>query len=409
MNTIGIIAEYNPFHNGHKYQIQKAREQTAAKHVVIVMSGDFVQRGTPAWTDKYLRTQMALACGADLVFELPVYFSCASAETFATAGVSLFTSLGFVDGICFGAECKNLSTLYAVAECLSQPSEYLERQIKMLVSSGQSYPAAREQALKNCYPNLFFQEPDFLSSPNNILAIEYLKAIQKMSSPLIPHLIPRTDAGYHETIPNKHSPFLSATAIRLLAEKNNPSFPASAAPYLPKEVISLLSEHPFRYGISEDDFSELLYYRLLTLSKKDEQILDMNPELYQRIQKYKNHMTSFSSFSEMIKTRQYTRSRIHRVLLHLLLNIEKSLPPSVPYARLLGFRKEKSFLLRKIQEIPMITKPADGKKQLSFSATAEHLYEKDLFAANLYTMIQNRTLKSLPNEFVQKPIIWTNP
>ena len=389
MKTIGIIAEYNPFHNGHKYQIEMIKKQTLAENIVIVMSGDFVQRGTPAFTDKYLRTQMALSCGADFVFELPVCFSCASAEYFAGAAISLLTSLGFVDGLCFGAECEDISILKKTAEILSTPSEEFEKKVHTLVSQGSSYPKAREQALRQSCPELFHDSSSFFSSPNNILAIEYLKALSLNDSPLEPVLVKRAGSGYHETELKEDTFFASASAIRshFYSEKYADAL-ASVSNYVPEPVRKILEENPHRCPVHADDFSALLYYRLLKLAGEDLDILDMSEDIYHRIQKTRKHYENISSFTEELKTKQYTYSRISRILFHLLLDIKSPLPARVPYARLLGFRREKSSLLRRIKKIPLITKPADGFKQLSADKTACALYEKDIFAANLYRQIQ---------------------
>lgn len=414
MNAIGIIAEYNPFHNGHRYQIEKAKKLTGAEHVVIVMSGDFVQRGAPAFTDKYLRTEMALSCGADFVFELPATFSCASAEYFASAGISLLSSLGFVDGLCFGAECGELSLLKKIADVLADSPAELEQKIHAFVSEGMSYPKAREQALKLACPDLYGTScqtthtfSEIFSSPNNILAIEYLKALAKEHSTLEPLCIRRTDAGYHETGFPKDSSFASASALRaLFPDRQESSLPASAADYLPEPVWKLLEKKPARYPVLEDDFSTLLYYRLLHLSEDDFSILDMNRALYHRIQTLLNQYESVSAFTELLKTKQFTYSRISRLLFHLLLDIRTPASSCVPYARLLGFRKEKSHLLRQVKKIPVITKPADGLKMLSADCDAEKLYERDLFAASLYRQVQMQKKKQvLPTEYQAGPVI----
>ena len=472
MNTIGIIAEYNPFHNGHHYQIETIKARTGAQNIIIVMSGDFVQRGTPAWTDKYLRTQMALSCGADMVFELPVSFATASAETFARAGVSLLTSLGFVDGICFGAECDNLPLLQKIADFLATPTDSFEESIRTLTADGISYPAARTQALNSAFKDSCKNYPTLFSDPNNILALEYLKAIRQSDSPLVPFLIHRKDNGYHsETLDTS---LASATAIRKMSLSANTHihqllgaenimashldtttpqiarevFLHTIASVVPKEVLKLLEESTDRYPVTENDFSTLLYYRLSHLTKDDTAILDMAEDILKRIQKLLPEFTSFADFTAMLKTKQYTYSRISRVLLHCLLDItinhpdneftthskhmqdssgtNNTLLPYVPYARLLGFRKEKSALLRHETTVPIITKPADGVFQIKeFYRNAPYelspangndishacaLYEKDIAASNLYRQVQNITLGCMrKNEYLQQPIIISNP
>lgn len=456
MKTLGIIAEYNPFHNGHLYQIQKAKELTKADCVVVVMSGDFVQRGAPAWTDKYLRAKMALHSQVDLIFEIPVVYSVSSAEAFALAGVSLLTSLGFVDMLCFGSECGDISKLQKAADFLQQPPECFHTAITSYTASGLSFPIARKQAFLDCYPvaaqkdgTLTDSANDFaaiLDSPNNILAIEYLKAIKTCQSHLTPITIKRSDAGYHNTDLDRHTQLASASAIRqsfcttsdtlTSKEQDTTTMTDKPAPlisngdllaqiqlYFPDAVYCIMQKEQNHFPITENAFSDLLYYRLCHLSESDKDILDMSEELFFRIRKELASYTDYLSFIEKVKTKQYTYTRVSRVLLHLLLDITKEdllltkqdSFPFVPYARLLGFSKEKSAYLRYDTKIPVITKPADGMAQIrdfykdsdtAYVQTALTLYEKDLFASNLYSRVQSRVLKcALIDEYHQKPVI----
>lgn len=445
MNTIGIIAEYNPFHKGHAYQIAKIKRLTGAQNIVVVMSGDFVQRGMPAWTDKYLRTQMALSQGVDFVFELPVVYATASAESFALGGVSLLSSLGFVDGICFGSECGDLALLQKIADFLYCPPTDFDKMIKLYLADSLSYPAAREKALTKFFENVLEDAASLLSSPNNILAIEYLKAIKQCNSPLMPFTIARKGNAYHNE--NIAGIFPSASAIRSTFfkafEKNNrlhTLFPAihnnnqpdsqyllalsSLKEALPDTVFQVLTKNTATLPMHSNDLSDLMYYRLMHLTQNDLDILDMTPELYHRIENERNRFTDYLSFIDRIKTKQYTYSRVSRVLLHLLLDIRQNdLFFPVPYARLLGFNKEKSALLRNIENIPVITKPADGPdiieafiKNLSTdtpfvnvsSEQCKALYHKDITCADLYSHLQNnlRTDKNTRIlELQQNPII----
>lgn len=431
MKTLGIIAEYNPFHNGHLYQIQKAKELTNADCVVIVMSGDFVQRGTPAWTDKYLRTKMALLNQADLVFEMPVVYASSSAETFALAGVSLLNSLGFVDMLCFGSECGDLLKLQDIATFMQHPPKDFYQTITSYTAKGFSFPLARKKAFLDCYKTSnpdTTQTSDFLNEyasilddPNNILAIEYLKAIQTCNSPLKPVTIKRSDAGYHNTDLNAQMHLASASAIR--QNFFDPHTLTQVQSYLPASVYQLLQKKNNRFPITENDFSDLLYYRLCHLNESDKDILDLSDELFFRIKKELSSYTDYRSFIEKIKTKQYTYTRISRVLLHLLLDIKQNdlsftvqnTIPFVPYVRLLGFSKAKSSYLRQETKIPIITKPADGVSQIcnfyestdpSLLQAVCALYEKDLFASNLYQRVQSRVLSCpVSDEYHQKPVM----
>lgn len=412
METLGIIAEYNPFHNGHLYMLQEAKRLTGAKNIVVVMSGDFVQRGAPAWTDKYLRTMLALSAGVDMVFELPVCYATASAESFAAAGVSLLHSLGFVEGICFGSEYEKLEELNLAAEYLAAPPPSFDRQIKEFTAAGTSYPAARMLALPKQWQKL-------VSSPNATLGIEYLKAIKRSKSPLVPITVKRAAAEHHDTALT--GIIASATAIRAASRDGLPDNLLTA---LPESCAMLLKENMGHFPITTDDFSLLMYYRLSQMLQNNcPDTLDMTPELYNRIQNILPEYDMLSSFTEKLKTKHLTYSRISRVLFHCLLDIRREHIrqsfPLVPYARLLGFRKEKSQLLRKVKNIPIITKPSkgftildtfynqtDADRQLAHYGKA--LLKKDFTAANIYEQVQKERLKDsfLPEE-CRKPVIFS--
>lgn len=376
MKTVGIIAEYNPFHRGHEYQIRQIRKQTGAEHVIIVMSGDFVQRGTPAWTDKFLRTEMALAGGADLVFELPVHFSTASAEGFAQGGVSLLDSLGFVDGICFGSECGNLEALSQIAHFLVAQDARIHTKIQNRLAEGCTYPAARAEILSDAFPNLLRQIPGIFTDPNNILAIEYLKALYRLDSPMTPVTITRQGAGYHERTPEQAFP--SSTAIRSYYAQTG-CLPEQG---IPETIQALLQKYPDRFPMTEDDLSDMLYYKLRTMDDAALSICDMTPELWKRMQHQLPHYHTPSQFVDLIKTKGYTQTRIQRVLLHLLLDLYPT-TPSACYARLLGFRQKHSDLLRTQTNIPVLTKVADAATQLT-TAPAKEQWQADLRAHDLY-------------------------
>ncbi|MBO5523344.1 MAG: nucleotidyltransferase family protein, partial [Roseburia sp.] len=313
MKIIGIIAEYNPFHNGHAYQLSKIREETGADYIAVAMSGDFVQRGEPAIIDKYARTEMALQSGADLALELPVLWSTASAEAFAMASVTLFEKMGCVDGICFGAETDNLPLLTTIADILTDEPEDYRRLLSSFLKKGMSFPSARAQALceinteNSSFKTTIEILSDILSSPNNILAIEYLKALKRLHSSMKPILLKRIGAGYHDTEINAAEnnsqkkaeaiPTASATAIRNLVFSKNtvisPVIPASPASVLlsdvlqssmPDSALRILTDYLKQYPpIHVDDFSPLLGYQLLTRDKSSiSHIGDITPEIANR-------------------------------------------------------------------------------------------------------------------------------
>lgn len=389
MRTVGIIAEYNPFHNGHAYQIQKAKQLSHADYVIVAMSGNYVQRGTPAVVDKWKRTAMALQGGADFVFELPVCFATASAEYFATAGVSLFAALGCVSHLCFGCETASLPLMQDVAALLTEePARYRER-LTSLLKNGLSYPAARAKAVESCLDNLTEREQHDLASifrePNNILAIEYLKAIRRLHSGLQPLLLLRQGSGYHSADLTRE--FCSASAIR-----SNLTAPATdLADYVPDKTLDILSD-PQTLFLTEQDFSPMLHYKLLSEQAQGfSDYADCSPELSNRIISLLPNYTDSRSFCELLKSKHITYARVSRVLLHILLDIRKkdyqdaAAYSYAPYLRLLGFRKDAADLFSQIQNSsfrPWITKPSRDAALLP--ETARRLFCKDVFASDLY-------------------------
>lgn len=400
MKTVGIIAEYNPFHQGHEYQIQEIRRRTGAKHIVVVMSGDFIQRGGPAWTDKFLRTEMALAGGADLVFELPVHFAAASAESFALGGVSLLHQLRFVDGICFGCECGNLEALSTLADYLVTQEQPIHEQIQERLSRGISYPAARAELLTETFPDLTTANPGLLTDPNNILGIEYLKALRRLDSSMKAFLIPRHGGAYHDISMEQKYP--SASAIRSYYAKTGTLPPQG----IPASTRNILNKHTTRFPLTEDDLSDLLYYKLRSMDADAYTVCDMTPELWNRIQKQLPYYQTFSQFTERLKTKQYTHTRIQRVLLHLLLDLHPT-GDYTAYARLLGFRPSHSALLRTETAIPILTKVADQNTVLHTPEARQQL-SADLFAHDLYRYLIQRKYPDacLPDDYHSSPCIF---
>lgn len=402
MKTTGIIAEYNPFHSGHRYQIEAIRRLTGADNIVVVMSGNFVQRGTPAFTDKYLRASMALYGGADFIFELPVIYSTASAGLFALGGVSLLDSLGFVDSICFGSECDNIDILNMAADITLLDSDWFNHTINGFIKSGEPYPKARQMAIERHFPEHSDKICQVLDSPNDILAIEYLKAVKLLKSSIKPFTIKRCDSGYNsKDYKNNIDKFISAAAIRnAFATEIEPLKTISA--FVPESTLKILSQNIDRVGIDEDIFSNILYYKLRSNVHKLEEFFDVSGMLANRIANKIDCYDSFTGFIKTLKTKDYTYSRISRSLLHILLDIRTNsfnipLPLSLknnlisrqitPYARLLGMNRDKSSILRNIKQTKLITKTADAAEKLTDSAM--QIFEKDIFAADIYRQIGN--------------------
>lgn len=410
--AVGIIAEYNPFHKGHEYQIQQAKEQTGANIAIILMSGDFVQRGTPAIFAKHQRTAMALLGGADIVFELPSFYACGSAEYFSSGAVSVFNALNSIDFLCFGSESGEIDTCRFLGKLLADEPKLYKEKLRSFLKQGLSFPAARKSALAEYLKekDIPFSE-DFLDTPNNILGIEYCKSLAAQNSSIVPVTIKRIGSSYHETSLSSEYPSASAIRRELIAAWNTQKFLSdtlkNAQPPAVKDYLcALLENEPF---LIEDDFSLLLKYELMKNTPESLcAFSDMSPDLARRIYHHLNTFETFTQFAEQLKTKELTYTRICRALLHVLLNIPSDLPAISPaYVRLLGFKKESSSFLRILQknsDIPIITKAADYKKLLP--KEAHSLFEKDLFASNLYETVKcNKKSTAFTNDLQKPPII----
>lgn len=421
MKIVGLITEYNPFHNGHQYHIEEAKRLTGADMAVVVMSGNYVQRGTPAIMPKHLRAEMALTCGANIVLELPLCYSTGSAELFAKGAVSLLDKLGVVDFLCFGSECGNLTAMQKIADILiEEPKEY-RKGLQENLKKGLSYPSARQDAL-----SAFMEHEDcsfILNNPNNILGIEYLKAIKTLKSPMVAYTIKRKESRYHDT--ELTSNFSSASAIRnLLAysgsaihTQTTSAFEFFASPNLlgelegqvPSSCFALLKDyHRVKYPIYQNDFSLLLKYKLLNKSAKDLcRYMDVSEELANRIYRQINNFFNYDQFCELLKTKEVTYTRINRALLHILLGLKENDVTEYQkkgyhfYARVLGFRKDSQKILTAVNKkgkVPLLTKlldtdniPSLGQKMLRYDILASNLYE---------SVITDRFKTAFENEYV---------
>lgn len=417
MKTAAIIAEYNPFHNGHRYQIEETKRQTGADYILIIMSGDFVQRGAPALCNKYIRTQMALLNGADAVIELPALYAVSSAEYFAQGGVTLLNRLNVVDVLSFGSESDRIDMLKQCAALLLEEPEVYQSVLVSGIREGLSYPLARQKALVS----MGFSKDisTLLSGPNNILGLEYCKALLATGSRIAPICIKRAGSGYHEaSLQTGSFPLSSATAIRKHIGLHGQSDSPELNRHLPEGVYQLLEKNQaLASPVGIDDFSSLLHYRLLTLQEEGyASYLDCSSDFSDKIRKNLPLFTSFTDFCNLLKSKELTYTRISRILLHILLSIETpasySLPPAerslpLPYARLLGFRKSSSPLLAKIKRnssIPLLSKLADADSLLTAEGRA--MLRTDIRCAGIYEA-QRFHLTGIPalNEFRQSPII----
>lgn len=409
MKVNGIIAEYNPFHNGHKYQLEESRRQLGADYTVIAMSGNFMQRGIPALLDKYRRAEMALKNGADLVVEIPAYYSASSAEYFATGAVCLLDKLGVVDHLCFGSECGDIGILKRIADILlKEPDEYV-RCLKRNLRQGLSYPSARTNALLQYDPSLSSQK-DVLSSPNNILGIEYLKALSRLGSAIVPFTTLRAGSDYHDRRLGENQS--SALAIRqAVFSRQDFDFLESQMPESAYLIIKeyLLTKKP----VHINDFSFALHYKLLSERENGyDRFLDVSSDLSDRIRKNLFRFDSFRGFCDLLKSKELTYSRISRCLLHILLDMDTDTLERyqamdyIPYARVLGFRRDAAPLLSAIKEkasIPLVTKLADADKLLG--TEAYEMLKKETNINNIYqSTLALKSKRSMENEY-STPIV----
>ena len=422
MKIVGLITEYNPFHAGHLYHMQQARELTGADYCVVLMSGSFVQRGEPAIFDKYLRTKTALLAGADLVLEIPAAFSTASAHEFAAYGVALLSAIG-VDAVVFGSECGQIEILKQAAYALNHESAEFQERLRKGLKAGLTYPQARAKALgetqaggtrvenvEDFHANTDVSNShiwsSILNSPNNILGIEYLRAAEDLHSPMEFYTISREGSGYHEdTLADANFP--SASAIRGIIRNSLSK---------DKDLLDILASHlpavthPAYTGavpVFVDDFSGLLNATVLQMQATFS-IADLSPELAARLTKPPYFPLSFEERIQALKTRQLTYTRVSRALLHLVLGMREEDISRwkdegyALYARILGFRRQSSPLLsclHKKSSIPLITKMADAAQNLSPSALA--LLEQEVYASHLYQTVRMKRSGVFQNEYTE--------
>lgn len=431
MNITGIIAEYNPFHLGHAYHLAEARRMTNADFIIVVMSGDFVQRGEPALFNKYLRAQMALENGADLVLELPAPFATAGGEDFAGGAVAILDKLGVITHLVFGSESGELSDILSAAKLLENESKETSILIRQGLKKGLSYPAAVSQAFQtaghvttDCTPKII----QTLSMPNNLLGVEYCRALKRRSSSTTPVTIKRL-GSYHANdlavsglSPREgidHSPvgnaavYASASAIRQTFMGSSPTdaldrikddIPASALALLRKEC-------GISGPLSANDFTNALFYKLL--SENDETLsryLDISPELANRILNQLPLCHSYTQLAETVKCKSYTRLRINRALLHCLLGITDEAMAAYKqndytgYARVLGIKGNALPLLREINRhtsLSLLMRMKEDSQRLS--ETDRQLLDCNDFTSDLYRMTAQQNYQStLPDEYSRK-------
>lgn len=389
MNGIlGIVSEYNPFHNGHLMHLQKSKELTHTDFTIAVMSGNFVQRGDTSIVDKWTKAEIALKSGVDLVIELPTLYAISSAENFADGAIKILNSLGIVDYVSFGSEIGEITPLDDVASVLYKEPKEFSSLITRQLRSGLSYPKARELAIQ-MYFGSSQKYTDVLENPNNILGIEYLKSLKRLKSPITPITLKRKYSDYNSN--DIKSGIASATAIRTMLQKGK-----NIHYVVPYETYELLEEKK-KYGQiipSLSIFSKEIIYTLRKMTLSEIATLpDVSEGLENKIKAAANTSNNLEELILKIKSKRYTQSRIQRILLYALLNIsEKDIAMSkkqMPYIRVLGFNKNGKKIISAIaNQNPKLQIIVSVKKFME-NNTDKHLHtmiSKDIFASNVYTL-----------------------
>ena len=391
--VLGIVAEYNPFHNGHLHHINESKKISKCDYTVAIITGNFTQSGAPSIVDKWKKAKMAIDNGIDLVIELPVIYSVSSAENFADGAIKILNSLNLINYISFGAETSNLHKLNSIAEILyEEPEEFKNILIKEL-DKGVSFPVARTNAL-----NSFINDDisNILNSPNNILGIEYLKSLKKHNSNIEPICIKRTNSDHNSSSINENSNISSATAIRsVLKDSKNCNIVKNLIPYSSFSILSKAVEEN-NLLLDLNIFSREIFYTLRKMSVEDiANLPDVSEGLEFLIKDASNSCNNLNTFFEKVKSKRYTYSRIQRILLYALLGITKKdmeLSKSIPhpYIRILGFNNNGKYLLSDIcKNNPDLQVIISVKKFLDSStidANILQLLSFDILASDIYTL-----------------------
>ena len=377
MKTVGIITEYNPFHNGHELLIRKAREN-GATHVVIVMSGNFVQRGEPAIFTHGARTRAALECGADLVIQLPVVYAVSGAQKFARAGVRILDSLGCIDEIVFGSECGDTELIVSTARAIYSPQ--VQSLIGGEMKKGVTFAVARENALRSVNEKF----ADVIKTPNNILGVEYVAALDEIGSEIKPYAVSRIGAGHGES--GGVGETASASYIRELIANGGEwqkFVPSAAAEIFEDEIKNN------KALVNYDKFETAVLFKLRTTNREELSLApDVSEGIENRILSAASRATCLEELYMIAKTKRYTHARIRRIVLNHLLGITDGLL-SVPvsYIRILGINGRGTELIRMIKgsaKLPLISKTADIS---TVGEDAKKLFEAECRATDVYSIL----------------------
>ena len=392
-NVLGIIAEYNPFHNGHLHHLIESKKITNSDYTIAIMSGNFTQRGEVSIVDKWEKAKMAIANGVDLVIELPTLYAISSAENFASGAIKILNSLGIVDYISFGSESNDITLLDDIANVLAfEPVQY-KTLLSHELARGESYPKARENAVM-MYLNDVRRFANVLSSPNNILGIEYLKALKRQKSIIQPITIKREGSKYNDSKIPRNSRFASATAIRNLCQSTDDITPLQR--FLPESTFDILEDNikkgSFVKNLSTFD-KEILYTLRKMSTAEIANLPDVSEGLEFAIKNAANQCNSVIELLSIINTKRYTKTRLQRILLYAILGITKRdmdiSMSTIPYVRVLGFSDKGQELIseiskknRKLEVVSSVKKFMDKKSNDNLKL----MMHKDIWATDVYTL-----------------------
>jgi len=392
LKVLGIITEYNPFHNGHIYHIEKSKQITQADFVIAVMSGSFTEQGNISIYDKFKRATIAVENGVDLILELPTIYANSSSEYFANASISLLNSINIVDCICFGSEAGNIDLLSNISNKIINNEDRIWKDISSNLKQGISFAKAREQSITK-YLNT--EEIIEFSKPNNILAIEYLNSLSKLNGKIKPYTINRNSSNFNDINISKDKIYTSATSIRNhIYEKKEISDLKSL---IPQNMLNIVCNIEPTFN---DKLLNILKYKIITSSKKDlSNIYEVTEGLENRIISAISNSNTYDELIENIKSKRYQMSKIKRILNNIILNItkddfERIYKSNEQYAHILKISKRGKALLSQIAKnsnIPLITSVNDNVLN-SLSDIQRSMINIDILATNIHSILNNENI-----------------
>ena len=426
MKITGIIAEYNPFHNGHEYHLEQTRKRLKSDYIIVVMSGNYVQRGAPTIIDKYSRAEMALKAGADLVLELPTCFATASAEYFAYGGVAILDKLHVVDDLCFGTESldsvdvsennegikvavQNITGQFGeIADLLVDEPEEFKNILRAGLKEGLSHAAARSKAVGEILGEEYVT---VMETSNNILGVEYMKALRKLESKIQPAPIARRLNAHNDM--SIMEGFSSATAIRnAIYNKYDMNALSSTLPQYALDI--LMDRYLDSFPIFRDDFSLILGSELLKAKETDDltKYFGVSEDLANRILNLKNDFQTFIQFREDLATKSITKATVSRALMHIALGItdadmrELNHADAIKYVQVLGFKKDSEEIFSEIKQnsdIQLVSKLADVMRG---GGAKDKMLRQNINADEMYRMVaMNKYKSNLKNPYTQEIVI----